>query len=105
MQKPKFSSRREGDTETLRQEVEEFARKMGDLAGAEVLFNRAVVPVAEKWQITTAETPIPHGKGYVPRWGTWGLEGNANVYQSKDPDTRFLYLVASANVTTGLWVG
>lgn len=88
--------KRDGDsTPVVLQEVKRAFEELGE---------NAVSKFFTRVSIATTETRVAHGVRGIPRWRAWNPEGPGVVYQVRAPDERFLYLVASAAVVTGIEV-
>lgn len=54
--------------------------------------------------VGTSQTDIAHGLPEIPSYVGWFPRADARVWRSKDPDTKRIYLTASASVTCDIEV-
>jgi len=54
--------------------------------------------------IGTTQTAIPHGLGYTPNIVIIKPKSNAVIWESKDADSTYIYLTASAAATADIYV-
>jgi hypothetical protein len=83
MARAQFSCPTGASVELLRQRVDEFAGSLGE-SSRSVLLDRQV--------IGSGETKVRHF-GFK-RWRLYNIEGSMNVYQTRLPDSEFIYLSA-----------
>jgi len=94
--RPRFTGIQGTDTSRIQREIERAFIDFTSVASAKVL---------EEKTIGTAETRVAHGMGEVPQhWGVLSAKGPASVYETKRPDSQFLYLAASVEVVCSLLV-
>ena len=62
---------------------------------------RAIV-VRRDIAIGTAETPVAHGLKEAPRVALPLAQANVAVWESRSPDTRFVYLIAASATTANV---
>lgn len=91
MGKARFTCNENPSAEEVRKRTEAFAESLGEGTVTRLLLRQT---------IATVETPIAHG-GFK-RWRTFNQEGDARIWQTRQPDSSFVYLKASAAVVTGI---
>ncbi len=92
---PRFKRVRSDDLGDVQKEIETFSQELGPFAGA-----RLIASVT----IGTVETRVSLGGKTASRWFVVSPRSSATVWQTRDPDGQFLYLIASASVTCALGV-
>jgi hypothetical protein len=95
MPQPHFPNTQSDDVPTLRKDVLRLSQQLGPSSGS--------VDLGEQ-DIAVAETRVPHGQNYKPRWRAYDLKEPAIVYQTKEADERFLYLAATTATKVGIEV-
>jgi hypothetical protein len=93
--KPRYKRTRTPDGNALADDVKEFADQFGDRAGSTDL---------GRFTIRTSETQVAHGRDFIPRWDYFDCDAAATVFRSRAPDGKYLYLIASAQVTCNVEV-
>jgi len=95
MSLPRFTVGHGDNVEGLRQDVRDFAAQLGVGAGATFIRGAA---------IATTETLIRHGLTDAPS-GVFAIgQADARVWETRAPDSSYVYLAASAAVTCNLLV-
>lgn len=81
-----FRNRPPTDVGGLQRDVFEYTQRLRDYLRRRLLDGVVVA---------TTETKVPHGQPSTPRgWRVFNQGGAGIVYQTRDPDSRFLYLAA-----------
>ncbi len=93
---PNFRARRPLNIENLSGDVEDLVEQLGPISGAIAL---------GVFEIDVGGTKIPHGQGEPVDWFLYsGPSHDARIWQTRETDEEFIYLMASAKCTTGLAV-